>query len=199
MRKRLLFAFTLSLVVILGAVAWLVVRTMWQRPEDLVRMTLDLAPGVAQQIRDFRRVKMRDGRVEWEVAAREAQVFEDSSAVEVNGIVLRWYLSDGRVVGLTGERGTIQLEGREVERIELVGSVVVSLADYEVRVEAASYDHSAETIVAPGRVDVSGAALRLRGDGMRVEVRKQQLALLRDVSMQLEPARMPHGGQDAPL
>lgn len=199
MKRRLLLLLTALFVSLVGTIVVLVVRAVRQTPEDLVKLTLDIAPGVAQQIRDFRRVKTRDGRVEWEVAAREAQIFEDSGGIEIKEVVLRWHLKDGRTVGLTSARGTITLEGREIERIDLEGDVQVSLADYEVHVEQASYRHSEQVIDAPGRVEISGAALQLRGDGMRVDVRRQHLALLKNVSMNLDPASPPRGGSHAPL
>jgi len=130
MKRYLLLVVSVIFVTLVGAIVFLVARVMWQRPSDVVkRLTLDLAPGVAQQIKDFRRVKMQDGRMVWEVAARGAQVYDGAERVEVIGITLHWYLKDGRVVGLQSERGVIHLDGKEIRLIELDGSVIVSLAD----------------------------------------------------------------------
>jgi len=40
-------------------------------------------PEAAQRIQNFRRVKMEGDRKAWEIAAREAQYFEDDQAVSV--------------------------------------------------------------------------------------------------------------------
>jgi LPS export ABC transporter protein LptC len=200
MRRRLQILVLASVVFLLGTVGLLVGRSLWrQRTRNLLQFGLDIVPGVSQHIRDFRRVKVQDGRTVWEVAAHDAQYFDESKTVEVREVALQWYLADGRVVGLKSDNGTIRLDGRDVNRIELNGDIVVSLADYEVRVMTAIYEHEGDRILAPGPVEIIGQALRLRGTGIQVDIREQRLSLLHDVSMQLEPSRLPKGGEHGPL
>jgi len=99
-------------------VVWLVARNVWEhKRRDLARQALELVPGVSQQIRDFRRVKMQDGRKVWEVAAKEAQYYDAEHAVVVRAVVLQWFLDDGRVIGLTGDEGRIVLAEHDVTRV----------------------------------------------------------------------------------
>jgi LPS export ABC transporter protein LptC len=135
----------------------------------------------------------------WEVSAQDAQYFEESKTVVVRDAVVQWFLKDGRSVGLSGAAGRILLDGREVSRVELEGDIVVTLADYMVRTERATYDRTRELISAPGRVDISGHALQLHGDGMEVDVTTERLTLLHNVSMLLKPGLLKKGGGDAPL
>jgi LPS export ABC transporter protein LptC len=200
MRKRLRLSVLALMVLLLGSVGYLVGRSLWQqRKQDLVRKGIEFVPGVSQHIQDFRRVKMQDGRKVWEVAAQDAQYFEENQTVVVRDVMLQWFLKDGRSVGLKGKEGRIILEDHEVARIELQGEIAVSLADYVVRAERATYDHSRDVISAPGPIEISGRALELRGDGMEVDVDAQRLTLLRNVSMRLQPALLQQGGGDAPL
>jgi len=62
-------------------------------------------------------------------------------------------------------------------------------------VEAASYNHDTQRIVAPGQVDVSGKGLRLHGTGLEVDIHGQHLALLSAVTMNLTPSELPHKGE----
>jgi len=186
--------------VLLGTVGFLVGRSLWrQHRQDLVRQGLEFLPGVSQHIQDFRRVKVKDGRKVWEVAAQDAQYFDEDKTVVVRGAVLQWFLKDGRTVGLRGAEGRIVLEGREVSRIELTGDIQVSLADYTVSAERAVYDQKHESIAAPGPVEITGKALHVHGDGMEVDVDAQRLTLLHKVSMKVQPALVQPGGTDAPL
>ncbi len=200
MRKRLRLSVLVLVVMLLGAVGFLVARSLWQqRKQDLVRKGIEFLPGVSQHIQDFRRVKVQDGRKVWEVSAQDAQYFEENQTVVVRDAVLQWFLQDGRSVGLKGEEGRIFLEDHEVTRIDLEGEIAVNLADYAVRAGRASYDHRRKVISAPGPIEISGRALELRGEGMEVDVDAQRLTLLKSVSMLLQPALLQQGGGDAPL
>jgi LPS export ABC transporter protein LptC len=186
--------------VLLFAVAVLVGRSLWeQRKRELVQKSLEFLPGVSQHIQDFHRVKVQDGRKVWEVSAQDAQYFEEDKTVIIRNAALQLFLRDGRTLGLEGEEGRILLDGRDVTRVELSGNIRMTMADYVVRTDRATYDHSRELISAPGAVEVSGRALQLRGDRMEVNVDTQRVTLLHHVAMQLQPALLQRGGSDAPL
>jgi LPS export ABC transporter protein LptC len=187
-------------VVLLSVVGALVARSMWQQHKaEGARGRLDFLPGVAQHIRDFHRVKMQDGRKVWEVSAQDAQYFEDEHVVVVRAATMELYLRDGRTVGLKGDAARILLDGREIRQVDLDGAIEMTLADYTVRTDHATYDHGQQRISAPGAVDISGRALELHGDQMEVDVESQRLTLRQHVAMRLQPELAKHGGRDALL
>lgn len=199
MKRHFRLAVIAAILLLVGGVALLVGRTAWeQRKPAILLDALELVPGVSQHIQGFRRVKVKDGRKVWEVAAEDGQYFEEDKVVVVRGAVMEWYLEDGRTVGLRGDEGRIILDGREVGRVELSGDIQVSLADYTVRTTDATYDSEAQTIHAPGRIQITGRALQLTGDGLEVDVEAQRLSILRNVSMQLQPTQGKRAGGDAP-
>jgi LPS export ABC transporter protein LptC len=187
-------------VVLLGGVAFLIGRSLWQQHQrDLAQKGLEFLPGVSQHIRDFHRVKVQDGRKVWEVSARDAQYFQEANLIVVRAAVMALYLRDGRKIGLKGDEARIVLDGREVKRVELNGSIEVTASDYLVRTDRAVYDHTRDVISTPGAVEISGRALQVRGDRMEVQVDTERVRLFRNVSMQLQPALLKEGGGDAPL
>ena len=191
MRKYLRLALALAFLVAVGSVGALVARSMWkQHRAELLQTALEVLPGVSQHIQDFRRVKMKDGRKVWEVAAADAQYFDESNTVVVRGAVLSWYLEDGRRIGLEGDQGRIVLDHGDVSRVELDGGIEVYLADYKVHADSAVYDRTTDLITAPGEVEITGDALELRGKKMQVHVKNQKLSLEQDVSMVMQPARL---------
>lgn len=176
------------LVALLGGIGFLLATSLQrQRDHDVAQTALDLLPQVAQRIQDFHRVKTQDGRKVWEIAAREAQYFEDEHEVEVREPLVRLFLKDGRAVGLSGHNGRVSLDGRELRDVEVTGGIEVQFADYVVRTERARYTRSTDRISSPQPVEIMGRDLNLRGDRMEVDVSAQRLRLFRNVSMTLNP------------
>ena len=190
MKARLRIVILLALTVLLGGMGWLVFRALETNEKfELAQKVLELVPDAAQRIQDFRRVQVRDGRKEWEIAAREARYFDEEQRLVVREPMVRLYLTDGRVVGIRGDEGVVLLDGRELRSVDLTGAIEVTLAEYTVRTSAAHYDRGADTIRAPGGVEISGGELDARGTGMEVEVRTQKLRLLDEVQMILRPRK----------
>jgi len=200
MKKPIRLSILGLVVVLLGGVGFLVGRSLWQqRQRDFSQKGVEFLPGVSQHIRDFHRVKIQDGRKVWEMSAQDAQYFREDNLIVVRAAVMELYLRDGRTIGLKGDEARIVLDGREVKRVELDGSIEVTTSDYLIRTDRATYDHGRGLISTPGAVDISGRALQLRGDRMEVQVDSERVKLFQHVSMRLQPALLKEGGSDAPL
>ena len=201
MRKRLRRTLITIVVLLLGAVGMLVGRSLWrQHQQDVVAKGLEYLPGVSQHIQDFKRVKVQDGRKVWEVAADDAQYFDEDKTVVIRHAVLQWFLKDGRVISLRGEAGRIKLKGSEVATVELDKDVEVRMGDYVVHATRADYDHQLHLISAPGAVEIASGAMQLAGTDMEVDVEAQRLMLHHQVSMRIEPDQLrEQGGGDVRL
>jgi LPS export ABC transporter protein LptC len=142
----------------------------------------EIPPGVAQHIRDFRRVKMKHGRPVWEIQAAEAQYFEDEDEITVREPRVVFYLEDGgRRAALAGSEGRMHLDQQELESVTVRGSVRVSLDDVELETDEASYERERDIITAPGPVTIRGRTVDVRARGMEVEITPQHVRLLADV------------------
>jgi LPS export ABC transporter protein LptC len=200
MRKPLRLTVIALVVLLLFGIGGLVGRSLWQQHgTDVARAGLEFLPGVSQHIQDFHRVKVRDGRTVWEVAAEDAQYKEEEQTVTVRGALLRLFLKDGRTLGLKGASGQLLLNGRELTCVDLNGAIEVTFADYVMRTEHATYDHQQKVISTSGAVAISGRALQVRGDRMEINLDTERLTLQHHVSMQIQPALFKQGGSDAPL
>jgi LPS export ABC transporter protein LptC len=188
MRKRARRLVVALIVLLLASGGWLLGRQMWeQRRDDLAQQALDLLPQVAQRIRDFHRVKVDDGRKVWEVAAREAQYYQEEELVVVKQPLVSFHMKDGRMISLRGEEGKVMLGERDLRQVEVSGGIEVTLGDYALRADFARYERDPDRIVAPGAVQIRGADFALSGQGMRVDVKEQRLTLDRQVRMTLWP------------
>jgi LPS export ABC transporter protein LptC len=182
-RKRLRAALLVVVVVALVGIGYLVTRDVSaRRPSSLLELGADVIPQVAQRIQNFRRVKMEDGRMMWEITAQDAQYFERSKEVVVREPYMKFFLDDGeREVHVRGAEGRLTLDGRELRSLTLRGGVVVRLDDLELETEEATYDRASDLITAPATVRLHGRALDVRGRGLELRVGPQQVRLLDDV------------------
>jgi len=121
---------------------------------------------------------MEGDRKAWEIAAREAQYFEDDQAVSVQAPEVSFYLKgDQGVVSIKGDQGKILLSGREMDRVELEGGIEVRFKEYLVKTDRAVYERASDTVVSPGAVSITGNGLALTSGRMTVEMEAQRRRL----------------------
>jgi LPS export ABC transporter protein LptC len=167
----------------LGGIGYLVSRRVVDRQAGLLlELGQDILPHVAQRIRNFRRVKVEDGRPVWEITARDAQFLETEGEVVVVAPRLTFYLDGGaREAHITGAEGRLSLDGRELRSLTLRGGVRVRFAALQLDMEEATYDRARDRITSPSEVTIRGRALEVRGRGFEVDVGPQQMRLLQEV------------------
>jgi LPS export ABC transporter protein LptC len=176
-RRRVRTLLGLALVVAVGAVGVQLARSQWaQHLRSLRTRELDFLPQVAQRIQNFRRVKMDGDRKVWEVAAREAQYFEEDRQIVVDEPRVSFFVKDDQgIVSVKGKQGKILLDGREMDRVDLEGDIELRFRDYLVQTERASYQRAEDAVVSPGAVVVTGNGLSLNADRMAVEMESQHV------------------------
>jgi LPS export ABC transporter protein LptC len=174
------------LVVVTGAligIGFQVSRTVSSRhPSTLKDLGADFLPAVAQHIRDFRRIKVENGRTMWEITAKDAQYFDKDDAIVVREPRMTLFLEDGkRRAHISGSEGHITLNGKELRTVKLSGNVIVRLDDMELVTTEAVYDRARDLITSPGSVTVQGRTLNVTGRGMEVQVGPQIVRFLDEV------------------
>jgi LPS export ABC transporter protein LptC len=180
-RSRLRAGLLVVVAIALAGIGYRVWRNVIERtPRSLAELGVELLPEVAQHIRNFHRVKVKNGRMEWEIKADDAQYFEKENAIVVKQPELTIYTSTGALQAwLTSDEGRLFLEDqKEVTSVALTGSVVVWLQDMELHTEVATYDKPRDLITAPGAVTITGRDLDVHATGMEVDVTPQRIRLL---------------------
>ena len=182
-RSRLrvaLLAVVVAALAGIGVATWQNVRA--RRPHSVADLGADFLPEVAQHIKNFRRVKLKEGKMMWEVNADDAQYFDNDQQVVVHHPRVTFYLDNGaRRAELVGAEGRLTLDGKELAAVTLTGDVVLNIDDLEFRADEAHYDHAKDRIDAPGPVTIRGKTLDVRGTGLTVDVTPQRVHLLGDV------------------
>jgi len=190
-RSRVRRALIACVVLALVSLGFILGRTLSQRQAADTTSDVALSPAVSQRIRDFHRVKVRDGRTVWELTADEAQYFEDEGKVLVTSPSVSFFGSDGQSVAVTGREGRVFVNGSEIQKIELGGGIEVKLGGYLIETQDAVYVQAQDAIVAPGQVKVTGTELSLDGQGMLVDLANQRVSLFRSVRTTLHGATPP--------
>jgi LPS export ABC transporter protein LptC len=176
-RRRVRTLIGVLMIVAIGAVGVQLVRSQWaQHLRSLRTQELDFLPQVSQRIQNFRRVKMEGDRKVWEVAAREAQYFEEDKQIVVDDPEVSFFVKDDQgVISVKGKQGKILLDGREMERVDLEGAIELRFRDYLVQTDRAFYQRADDAVVSPGTVVVTGDGLSLSGERMTLEMGSQRV------------------------
>jgi len=176
-RRRVRMFIGVLMIGVVGAVGVQLARSQWaQHLRSLRTRELDFLPQVAQRIQNFRRVKMQGDRKVWEVAAHEAQYFEEDRQIVVDAPEVSFFVKDDQgVVSVKGKQGKILLDGREMDRVDLEGSIELRFRDYLILTDRAFYQRADDTVVSPGAVVVTGNGLSLSSDRMTVEMESQHV------------------------
>jgi LPS export ABC transporter protein LptC len=183
-RTRLRAGLLVVVAVALAGMGYQVWRNVLERvPRTLQELGMELLPEVAQHIRNFHRVKVKNGRMEWEIKAADAQYFAKESAIVVRAPELSIYTEAGVLQAwLTSDEGRLVLAGREeIATVVLTGAVVLWLDDMKLHTDRATYDRQGDLITAPGAVTITGRDMDVRAQGMQVDVTPQRIHLLDDV------------------
>ncbi len=188
-RKRLRAALLVVVAVALAGIGYQTARSIMVRKVDRMAKEIgeQLLPQVAQQLKNFKRVKVEKGRMVWDITADDAQFFQENGEVVVASPKVTLYLTDGRrQAHITGKEGRLHLNGKDVRTIDLVGDVKVTLDDLQFTAERATYDEQDDVIHVPGDIVLVGNTVDVRGHGLEMHVKPQVVRVLRGVTTVLQ-------------
>ena len=190
-RNQARFVIGLVLIVVLGGLGYRLGANLWQQQQSeqkLLALARDLkAEDADQRMQDFRRIKMRDGKKVWEIAATQARFFEDRREVVVESPNVSLYIDNGDVIALRCREGRVLLgeDSQEVVRMVLRGDLEIQIGEYFLKTQQAIYDSAQNTISAPDAVQIVGRGLTVEGRGYQVAVDEKRMTLHAEVHTQV--------------
>ena len=190
-RSRLRAGLLVVVAMALTGIGYRVWRNVAERaPRSLGELGVELIPEVAQHMQNFHRIKVKNGHMEWEIKADDAQYYQKQNEIVVRVPEVTIYTEEGvQRAWLTGKEAHLGLvdDGKEVGSMELRGDVILWLDDLELRTDTATYDRDRDLITAPGAVIITGRTMNVNADGMEVDVTPQHIRLLENVHTLLKP------------
>jgi LPS export ABC transporter protein LptC len=197
MMSRAQFRFVLGVAILLLLVVvgyHLILNVQMQRARTalLDQIVPDLSQEAEQRMQDFRRVKVRDGKKVWEIAARQARYFSESGAVVVDDPEVSLYFSDGEIIALRCREGRVHLDvgTQDITKIELRGDLEMRLGDFVMNTQEAIYESNLNVISSPSPLQVRGPGMTVEGQGYTIEVAHKRLTLNAAVRTTLETGEM---------
>jgi len=173
-----------AVTLVAASLAWIgyrVADTMSRRRHDAVGDILPIVPDAAQRLQDFHRVKLENGRLAWELRAREAQYFEEEQRAVVRQPEMIFYSDGEERARLRGAEGRLVFDGTDLQTVDLEGAVRVDGDGFVVETELATYDRDRDIVTAPGAVRIVGRTLTVLGSEMEIAVSTRHMTLRRDV------------------
>lgn len=150
-------------------------------------LATQVLPELLQRIRNFHRVITREGKKVLEVSAREASYFKNDKAIEILEPKVVFYEGGERAGEVSAEKGRLYLDGTEVLKVEVEGSVIFEVGRLRISTESLVYDRSTNLINAPGEARVEAAEITLTGADMTVNMLERSVVIGSAVNMSLHP------------
>lgn len=158
-----------------------------------VRSTGESLPAIAAEVtskdgnltlNSFEYRDVKKGNARWSVWADTATYFEDKKETVLDRVKAIFFLKDGGQVELLGERGLLHTD---TNNMEISGNVGVSFGKgYKLTTDRLLYDRDKELIHTNAEFVLKGKGLTTKGQGMRLEIEKKSVTVLRHLGTQLE-------------
>ena len=127
---------------------------------------------------------VREGQAGWSIHAATARYFDDSQETVLSQVNAVFFLKDGNRIALQGEKGVLHNDSKNME---IMGNVRVSYGDgYQLLTDRLFYERHGELLHTPAAVRFEGEGITLNGLGMRLEMGRQTLSILKNIETTLQ-------------
>ncbi|TAJ07766.1 MAG: LPS export ABC transporter periplasmic protein LptC [Nitrospirae bacterium] len=137
-------------------------------------------------IDQFRFTQARAGKVQWEVHAQRARVFETEKRAVLEAVEVTLYGAKGWEMKLTGEEGTVNLATKDFVLANRVDPIVVQFeGGYTVVSNHLTWTDERRTIATKDPVTISGHGLKVSGRGFKGFLDAEEFQVLENVRVDL--------------
>jgi LPS export ABC transporter protein LptC len=128
----------------------------------------------------------REGVKEWELEATCAQYFKEEGTVFFDKVKATFFGKNGEKYVLVGEKGKFNTQ---TKAIEVFNGIRLNSSDgYQMRTRSLKYLAEKRELSTSDAVEITGPQLRVEGIGLIVELDRQQMKVLRQVTTTLSQA-----------
>jgi len=166
----------------LGVVGFMTWRTL-APPHEKTEGAKELTTSADLKLDRVRYTETREGVMEWELEATSAQYFKEESTVFLDKVKATFFGKNGETYVLVGEKGKFNTQ---TKAIEVFNGVTLSSSDgYQMRTRSLKYMAEKKELSTSDRIEITGPQLRVEGIGLIVELDRQQMKVLRQVTTTL--------------
>ena len=151
---------------------------------------LDYLPESALSIRDFHRAKIEDGRKVWEISGEEANYYREQKEAVIKKPRFSYFDKKGEPAEVTGDIAKLFFSEKELQKMELEGSIEVTFKTYVLKSAEAVYMPDKQQIVLPTRTTIVSEGIESEGSSMEIDLEEKKVRLLRNVKTKIEPNKL---------
>lgn len=138
-----------------------------------------LGENIDQKLERIRFMEEKKGKIHWELEASTVHQYQKENMLLLEEVKLVYYSDDGRIFTLSGDRGKVYQDSKDVE---LMGKVVLTTSDgYRMKTDSLFYDHSKKKVTSSDPVELEGKEIRLVGQGMSISLEEKIFKVLHQV------------------
>jgi len=143
--------------------------------------------GADQRLEKIHFVEEKHGKKIWELEAKTIHQFRDQNILLLEEVKVIYYAKDGRSFTLTGDKGKVHQDSKDME---LIGNVVLTSTDgYRLKTQTMSYTHLSKQARTPDPVEFEGEQIRLTGKGMLIDMEAKTFKVLSQAKTQWKGGR----------
>jgi LPS export ABC transporter protein LptC len=173
-RKKILW-----LVLLLGLLAAALVLVMGVIREPEQALLKVLTDKIDLQVRDVRFTEVGDSGMNWEVTADTARYQKEAQLAHFENIRVKLVTKEGATYVLTGDRGTLKTDSRD---LEVEGNVlIVSEKGDRFTTRSLKYRNADRVIRTDDPVQMESGLVRVSGVGMVLHLDENRVTLLAGV------------------
>jgi LPS export ABC transporter protein LptC len=158
-----------------------------------VRSATETLPAIAAELtsqdgnltlKNFEYRDVKQGNSRWTVWADTATYFEERKETELDQVRAVFFLKKGGQVNLLGDKGVLHTD---TNNMEIHGNVGVTFGKgYKLTTDRLLYDRDKKLIYTDAQVVLTGPRITTKGRGMRLEIEKKSVSILRHFETKLE-------------
>jgi LPS export ABC transporter protein LptC len=173
-RKKVLIVVVLAMVI--SAAAIIMINIPKEPGKALVKIMSDQ---VDLQVRNVRLTEVGDSGMKWEIMADTARYQKKENLAFFEKLSIKLVTKEGRTFLMTGDRGRLNTESRDME---IEGNVnIVSDSGDRFKTDNLRYRNSEKLIETEGSVVMENKRIRVSAVGMTLSVEEKKVALLSQV------------------
>ena len=176
--RLLLGVLILASLATVGGIVWRATK-----PPQGLEVPKEPATSADLKLDRVRYTETRQGVKEWELEADSAFYFKDQSTVNLEKVRATFYGKDEEIYVLVGEKGKFNTQTKEIEVYS--GVQIDSNKGYRMRTESLKYQPDKRELSTPERVEMHGPQFQLSGVGLIVDLDKERVKVLDQVSTTL--------------
>jgi len=180
--RNIRFFVGIIILVSMGLVALMAWRTL-APPERRDVPAAVPATSADLKLDRLRYTETREGKKEWELEATTAQYFKEENSVILDQVKATFFGKNGETYILRGEKGKFNTR---TKAMEVFGGIELDSSDgYHLRTKSLKYQAERRELSTSDPIEMNGPRIRVEGIGLIVELDRQRLKVLHQVTTTL--------------